>query len=160
MSAGQYASICFVVGRDNVPHYMKGMVQSFTVTGASSTSQVPPQANGQVLLRDFSYVLPSTIPSGPITLQVTNQGSQPHEMALYQLASGKRMQDVLAFLQKPTGPPPFQEAGGIAALAPGSTAWLKLDLQPGNYVALCFVPDSTTGKPHVMLGMITTFTVH
>jgi hypothetical protein len=43
LSAGQYASICFVVGSDNVPHIMKSMVQLFTVTGPSSTSQVPPK---------------------------------------------------------------------------------------------------------------------
>ena len=32
-------------------------------------------------------------------------------------------------------------------------------LQPGNYVAVCFVPDAKTGKPHYMLGMISSFTV-
>jgi hypothetical protein len=55
--------------------------------------------------------------------------------------------------------PPFAYAGGITGLAPGSSAWLKLDLHPGNYAALCFIPDPTTGKPHVMLGMITALTV-
>ena len=74
LSEGQYASICFVAGKDNVPHYMKGMIQSFVVTGLSNTSQVPPQANGEVLLKDFSYVLPTTLSAGPLTLKVTNEG--------------------------------------------------------------------------------------
>lgn len=161
LSEGQYASICFVAGRDNVPHYMKGMIQSFVVTGPSNTSQVPPQANGEVLLKDFSYVLPSTLSAGSLTLKVTNEGHQPHEMTLIKLAPGKSLQDVLAFLRTstPAGLPPFAYAGGITGLAPGSSAWLKLDLQPGNYAALCFIPDPTTGQPHVMLGMITALTV-
>lgn len=161
LSAGQYASICFVAGRDNVPHYMKGMLQSFVVTGPSNTGQVPPQANGEVLLKDFRYVLPATLSAGPLTLKVTNEGHQPHELTLVQLAPGKSLQDVLAFLRTstPAGLPPFAYAGGITGLAPGSSAWLKLDLQAGNYAALCFIPDPATGKPHVMLGMITALTV-
>jgi hypothetical protein len=158
---GQYASICFVAGRDNVPHYMKGMIQSFVVTNPSNGIQVPPQANGEVQLRDFSYVLPSTLLPGPMTLKVTNNGQQPHEMTLIKLAPGKSIQDVIAFLSAsiPAGPPPFEEAGGMAGISPGSSAWLKLNLEPGNYAALCFIPDPKTGKPHVMLGMIASFSV-
>jgi hypothetical protein len=36
---------------------------------------------------------------------------------------------------------------------------VKLNPTPGNYMALCFVPDPTTGKPHFALGMITSFSV-
>ncbi len=33
------------------------------------------------------------------------------------------------------------------------------ELVPGEYVVLCFMPDYETGQPHVMLGMVDTFTV-
>lgn len=155
---GQYASICFATGKDNIPHYMKGMVQSFIATGQDSESQVQPKANGEVVLEDLKYILPTTLSSGPITLHVSNQGIEPHEMTLYQLAPGKSIKDAIAFLQQPAGAPPMTEAGGMAALEPGSSAWVKLNLQAGNYLALCFVPDPT-GKPYVMLGMITQFAV-
>ncbi len=156
---GQYATVCFVPTKENVPHYMKGMVQSFTATRQSNESKVQPRADGQVLLKDFSYTLPSSIASGPITLQVTNQGAQPHEMTLLQLAPGKRVQDVVTFLQKPAGPPPFAYAGGITTLAPAMSEWLKLNLAPGNYAVVCYVTDPHTHKPHVMLGMISGFSV-
>ena len=81
-------------------------------------------------------------------------------MAIVKLAPGKNLQDVLNFLQKPAGPPPFADAGGLGAIAPGTSQWLKLNLQPGQYAALCFVPDSVTGKPHYMLGMAAQFSVH
>ncbi len=110
-------------------------------------------------LKDFSIVLPSSLKPGPVLLNVTNQGPQPHEMDLLKLAPGKSEQDVLKFLQKPAGPPPFTDAGGMGGLAPGTSGWVKLNLTSGNYVALCFVPDAKTGNPHFALGMITTFTV-
>lgn len=161
IAQGQYIMLCFASGPDNIPHFIKGMYKFFTVNGPSNANQVSqPQVNGQVMLRDFSIVLPASIPAGPMMLQVTNQGSQPHEMGLLKLSAGKDVPDVLAFLGKPAGPPPFTDAGGMGALAPGLSAWVKLNLVPGKYVALCFVPDPTTGKPHFALGMITTFTVH
>jgi hypothetical protein len=75
------------------------------------------------------------------------------------LMPGKTMKDALAFVQKPAGLPPFGDAGGMGALNPGLSGWVKLNLTSGNYVALCFVPDRTTGTPHFALGMITSFSV-
>ncbi len=46
--------------------------------------------------------------------------------------------------------------GGLVA---GKSALVAVDLTPGNYVALCFIPDPKTRKPHFMLGMATPFTV-
>jgi hypothetical protein len=37
--------------------------------------------------------------------------------------------------------------------------WVKLNPTSGHYVALCFVPDRTTGTPHFALGMITSLSV-
>ena len=160
LAQGQYVMLCFVSGPDHIPHVLKGMYKFFTVTGPSNANQVSqPQVNGQVMLREFSIVLPASIPAGPLMLQVTNRGTQPHEMDLFKLMPGKTMQDALAFLQKPAGPPPFEDAGGMGALNPGMSGWVKLNLTSGNYVALCFVPDRTTGTPHFALGMITSFSV-
>jgi hypothetical protein len=159
LPSGQYASICFVEDADGVPHYMKGMISSFNVSGSPSNASVP-QASGEVVLKNFSFVLPGNIPSGPVTLKVTNQGDQPHEIAIVKLAPGKNLQDVLNFLQKPAGPPPFANAGGLGAIATGTSQWFKLNLQPGQYAALCFVPDPASGKAHYMLGMETQFSVH
>jgi hypothetical protein len=47
----------------------------------------------------------------------------------------------------------------VPVLSTGQTNWIELDLQPGTYVALCFIPDRETGTPHVMLGMVEVFTV-
>jgi hypothetical protein len=160
ITQGQYVMLCFVSGPDKIPHVIKGMYKFFTVTGPSNANQVSQlQVNGQVMLRNFSIDLPASIPAGPLMLQVTNQGSQPHEMGLLKLMPGKTLKDALAFLRKPAGLPPFGRTGGMGALNPGMSGWVKLNLAPGNYVALCFVPDRATGTPHFALGMITSFSV-
>ena len=38
------------------------------------------------------------------------------------------------------------------------TAYADLDLRPGNYVALCFLPGPG-GAPHMAMGMLQQFTV-
>jgi hypothetical protein len=42
---------------------------------------------------------------------------------------------------------------------PGYTNWAVLDLEAGDYLAICFVPDPATGQPHFALGMVMPFTV-
>lgn len=40
----------------------------------------------------------------------------------------------------------------------GQANWYELDLEPGTYATVCFIPDPS-GTPHVMLGMVEVFTV-
>lgn len=161
LAEGQYAALCFLAGKDNIPHTEKGMIDYFKVTGPSNVGQVSaPQADIDVVLKDFTFGLPGTIKSGSHTYKVTNEGPQPHEMAIMKLAPGKTIEDVKVALQSQSaGPPPGDFVCGAGALAPGSSAWLKMSLEPGNYVAVCFVPDPATGKAHAELGMITAFSV-
>jgi hypothetical protein len=61
---------------------------------------------------------------------------------------------------------------GFVFAPPSLGSWVKVDLDPGRYVALCFIPVGTTpdmiqsGAPpaedtpaHFMEGMVTEFTV-
>lgn len=66
---------------------------------------------------------------------------------------------MFAFGQPPSGQPPWTSARGVAAIAPGTSATMDLDLTAGNYAFVCFVPDSATGKAHVELGMNAGLTV-
>jgi hypothetical protein len=53
----------------------------------------------------------------------------------------------------------FQDVDGLEALSTGMTAWLPLHLEPGTYVAVCFIPDKDSGMPHALEGMAKVFTV-
>lgn len=160
LQPGTYEVVCFTSGADNVPHIAKGMYKSFTVTGTAAAA-TPPAADGTVTLKDYTFGLPDVITQAkPLTLQVVNNGPSEHEMALFKLLPGKTAQDAVAFVQSenPTGPPPGDAAGGLAAIEPGASGWVVLNLAPGTYFVACFVPD-TSGKPHVADGMYTSFTV-
>ena len=58
-----------------------------------------------------------------------------------------------------SGPPPYTVLGGMQAMNPNRIGWTTVDLTPGEYIAICVVPDPSSGKPHVELGMIHGFTV-
>jgi hypothetical protein len=147
--------------------------QPLTVTesAASPTAMEEPQADVDVQLQEYAFIgLENPIPAGPHLWKFTNTGTEPHIMVLFRGPAGITMDQVMALLQMPddaTPPPssPYQETDfdfnqpGLAALSAGQTAWLALDLQPGTYIALCFVPDDETGVPHALMGMIQIFTV-
>lgn len=159
LSAGQYVLLCLVTGPDGLPHIDKGMIHFLNVSAAQE-SQALPQSAGAIVIQDHNYILPGLLTQQRIsTLTVENQGTKPHELNIVRLASGKSAQDVLTFFRSPSGPPPFEEAGGMATLAPGSSGWIVMHLEPGNYAALSIVPDPRTGAFQLTEGLLTTFTV-
>ena len=147
--------------------------QPLTVTGsaASPTAMEEPQADVDVQLQEYSFIgLEKPIPAGPHLWKFTNTGSQPHIMILFRGPAGITMDQIMTLLQLPedaTPPPgvPYQESDfdfnqpGSGVLSSGQTNWLALDLAPGTYIALCFVPDEQTGAPHAAMGMVQVFTV-
>jgi hypothetical protein len=159
LSAGTYLEVCFVPDADGVPHLAKGMVSVLTVIGDDRPAS-PPGVVGTATLHNFRFDLPQPF-RGSGTLEVVNDGPQPHELAILALAPGKTIDDVTAFLAgpHPAGSAPFTDAGGVGALRPGQTAFVDLHLPPGRYAAVCQVPDPATGKPHLLLGMAASFTV-
>lgn len=142
-------------------HFDAGLFASFTVAGPAS-DVAPPLADATVTERDFAFDAPATIPAGLRTLEVRNIGAQSHELSLARLDPGYTVQDVLAALQQgQEGPPPpwVHKATSIEPQGPGLTQWVTLNLTPGTYAMLCFMPDVNTGMPHALEGMVGTFTV-
>lgn len=159
LAPGQYVILDFLPDEAGVPGLAKGMVAPFEVAATETqTAVATPQAAETIQLADFRFEMPESLPTGQVW-QISNNGPQPHEMAIIRLAEGKSLNDVTAFLQAPEGAPPFEDAGGVQGINPGKTAWLNADFEPGTYVALCFIPDPATGKDHASLGMVQQFTI-
>jgi outer membrane protein assembly factor BamE (lipoprotein component of BamABCDE complex) len=159
LSAGNYALLCLVTGSDGLPHIDKGMIHFLSVAPAQETETIP-QSSGELIMQDHGYVLPAVLTqSHASTLRVENQGTQPHELNIVRLANGKSAQDILTFFQNPSGPPPFEEDGGMATLAPGTSCWMSVHLEPGHYAAFSAVPDPKTGVFQLTQGLLTSFTV-
>lgn len=158
LTPGNYVLLCFVPAPDGLPHLAKGMIAPVTVV-ENSAQAVEPVADATVKLVDFSFILPTDIKAGKQIWKVVNEGSQLHEINLMKLAEGKTLDDVAAWMAKPEGAPPFQNVGGYNGLDMQKVGWMDLDLTPGQYVAICHVPDPASGKPHEALGMVLPFIV-
>jgi hypothetical protein len=155
---GDYVMACFIPSPDGVPHLAKGMLRPMRVAAAKMTIAAP-ETRGAVSMVDFGYTMPKTLPAGRSTLRVVNDGRQFHEVSVLRLAPGKTLDDAKGFFNAPAGPPPFEPIGGMQGLDPGGSGYMTLDLQPGQYVAVCHIPDLASGKSHLDLGMIAGFTV-
>jgi uncharacterized cupredoxin-like copper-binding protein len=103
---------------------------------------------------DYQFDAPDSVPAGPTTIRLVNEGKELHHVALVRLEEGKTLKDLMGAFAA-GGPPPAWavDAGGPSAAMPGATIEASLDLEPGRYAALCFVP-SADGKPHLMKGMV------
>lgn len=164
LEPGSYTVICFIPSpSDGVSHAAKGMIAELEVTEAAEPAALP-TADETVGLADFEFQLPDGF-TGSSSVEVRNDGPQAHELAAYRVAEGKTADDVVAFLSvppgspPPEGPPPFEPAAGISALDSGVTNVVDLNLTPGNYVLLCFLPDANDGLPHFLKGMVQPVTI-
>lgn len=123
----------------------------------------PPTADLNIDLVDFAFVMPAEVKSGPQTWQINNKGTQWHEMAILKLADGATVDDVMAMImseEAPSGPPPFEMVGGWTPMGAGQTIYTTMDLPPGDYTVLCFLPDLNGDfSPHLAHGMVAQLTV-
>lgn len=163
LAPGNYILADFLPNAEGVPHIALGMLAPLTVvapdTEADDVTVALPEVAGEVKLMSFSFVLPQGIQAGEQVWKVTNEGDQWHEISLIKLAEGKSMTDVMHWMHAPDGPPPFTNAGGMQGIDPGESAYLHLNLTPGDYAGLCHIPDPASGKAHLELGMVMPFTV-
>jgi hypothetical protein len=146
-----------------------------TVTGELPTTEEPAVA-AEVGLIDFDFEVPDGIAAGPQVWKVVNNGAQPHHLVLAQVPDGTTEEQVIELLNAFFGPPATPETGATpvepalgpdtfverfstGVLATGQANWIEVDLAPGTYAAICFVPDRETGLPHALMGMIEVITV-
>lgn len=163
LTPGAWAMICVIPSADGVPHIAKGMFKAFTVT-PNEAPAAEPEAHIVMTLNDYDFALSAPLTAGTHLIRVENPSAQPHEVFLIRLDAGRTVQDVADYVASMeagtvSGPPPGQPMGGIAAMAPGERNWFTATLEPGEYAMLCFVPDMTDGRPHMLHGMMQQFTV-
>lgn len=138
------------------------VVGTFPVSGAAAGQTAEPEAVVSVDMRDFQFVMPEQVPAGEQTWEFTNSGNQWHHMVVLRLHEGVTQEDILAMIEsgeEPQGPPPFDEVAYFGPQTQGERAWMDINLEPGNYTAICFLPDLATGESHAEKGMIRSFEV-
>ena len=159
LEPGNYAMICFIPGPDGIPHVAKGMVRPLTVTAATGAAATEPEADVVMKLVDYDFELSKPLPAGRYTIQIENGGPQEHEVAIVKLDSGKEPMDFAEWGEKQVGKAPGTLHGGVSGIMPGDKVFVEVDLAPGEYGLICFVPDSKDGKGHYHHGMAKKVTV-
>ena len=160
LEPGSYVMMCFIPSPGStMPHMMKGMMSAFTVT-PEATSATEPVADATVRLSDYTFNIDKPLSAGHRVLKVVNDAKQDHELVIVELAPGKTAVDVGTWVEKDMmkGPPPGKPIGGMSGMASGRTGTVALDLKPGKYGLICFLPASD-GKTHVVHGMTKDITV-
>lgn len=159
LTPGHYAVLCRVVSPDGVAHVMKGMIREFDIVAAGAgAADSLPAATDTVMLIDYGFSTDRPLTSGHHTIRVENAGTQPHELVMLKLAPGKTPADFGKWgLSGRLGPPPALPIGGVEFLDQGAGGVFAVDLGPGDYGFICFVPDAKDGKRHFMHGMMTQF---
>lgn len=153
LEPGNYALICFIPSPDGMPHVMKGMSRGLKVVESGKPAGPEPEADIVVKLKDYDFELSRPLTAGRHTIRVENAAPQPHEIAIVRLNSGKTPLDFTAWGMKPVGPAPATIHGGVSGIMPGAHSFIEVDLPPGDYGLLCFLPDAKDGKPHFEHGM-------
>lgn len=137
---------------------------SVSVTGSAPAHLPVVQADVQISMVEYAFVVPTPLAAGPQIVELTNAGQEPHFFTLARVPHGTTVEAGLAAFFARYGDPAAAPAGGLrpeeltlafvrGTQSAGVTAWYTADLAPGTYLAVCFIPDPVNGIPHVMLGM-------
>lgn len=159
LEAGEYAVLCMVDTPDHVPHVFKGMIRPLTVTPSSTPPAPMPSADLMLSLVDYAFSFSAPPAAGEQVIHVMNGAAQSHEVVFIKLHPGRTMDDVMAWGATYAGDPPFDTHGGVSAIRGGQMVDVHVDFTPGEWAALCFVPDANDALPHIAHGMVLPFTI-
>ena len=141
-------------------------VEAFDVEDTDGEVAEGPETNVTVAMVDFAFGVPLTQQAGEQVWRLMNVGNQWHEMGVFKVDEGTTIEQVQELLMAAFGSEdenaelPFEPAFFWAPMGPDATAWVTVDLEPGSYAVVCFLPDLLGDfSPHVMKGMIQIFTV-
>jgi len=160
LPAGRYAVICWIPAEDGTPHFMRGMMMPLEVVDAGKDPAPSTGPLTTVIVREYGFRFIAPTSPGRRTIRVENVGSQPHELLIVRLNPGATLEQVAEWSEHgQLGPAPVADWRGVAAIAPGRSALLSMDFEPGTYAVFCLSPDRGDGRPHLAHGMRRTFEV-
>ena len=130
-------------------------VQTDTTTGAPNVVSLTAS--------EYAFRAPDSIPAGWTTFRLANHGAEIHYGHIVRLDAGKtvpELVDAYAEAIRTSGPRPtwLTRFGGPGGTAPGDSSSVTQYLEPGEYVWICPVEDST-GTPHFARGEFKPFVV-
>ena len=151
---------------------------ALTVTGEADAEISGPEPEAAVTIVEtgeggvgYQFEVQGQLVAGPQIVEVLNASDQPHFVEASQYPEEITIDQVMAtFMFDPsTGATPapdmldFEQvtyAGWAGTQSIGTTQWVVMDLQPGQALLACYIPDPLAGGiPHAFEGMLQLFDV-
>jgi hypothetical protein len=151
---------------------IRGRVAIIAILTACTTEERPPQAAQtatqpnvvSLTATEYAFGAPDSIAPGWTKFTLSNRGQEIHYGHIVRLDSGKTVQQLVAAYAeaiRTSGPRPkwVGRFGGPGGAAPGDSSSVTQYIEPGTYVWICPIEDST-GAPHFGKGEFKQFVVH
>jgi hypothetical protein len=144
-----------------------GQAQALDITGTMPTLNDPTAAE-TATLSDLKIDIPDSVGTGPQIWKVTNTGAMPQFLAISMSDGSLTQENVQAtfgsFIGTPAPagatPVPFESLQDVYdsdVLSPGQSMWIEVDLQPGQYLAACYLSGPGDLQMHAAMGMFKIF---
>ena len=165
LTEGTVLAMCYVPDGKGVAHALMGMTTALAVSAPSDdAASARPEPSGEevlgtIELSEDGYQIPDDL--GPGWYHVENTDDALHELSLLRLGgsiddeqAGALVEDLAA-----NRPPSveLEAVGGMGAISGGFDGYLYLDLVPGDYLAVDFMPDPGEPRPHMLDGYFDRF---
>ncbi len=167
LTEGTVLAMCYVPDANGVAHALMGMTSALKVSasvgGAPATrpEQNSEEVVGTIELAADGYRIPDKPGAG--WYHVKNTDSALHELALLRLGASISDDEVAELVEDLAANKATQvtldAVGGMGAISAGFDGYLYLDLDPGDYLAVDFMPDAGAPRPHMLDGYYGRFTV-
>jgi hypothetical protein len=167
LTAGLVMAMCYVPDAKGVAHALMGMTTALTVSAPSGDAMSSgPEPSGEEVLGTIElsgdgYQIPDDLRTG--WYRVENTDSVLHEMSLLHLdrsitadETATLVEDLAANKTPQVG---LEAIGGMGAISAGFDGYIYLDLPPGPYLAVDFMPDAGEPRPHMLDGYYSTFSI-
>ncbi len=126
-----------------------------------ASASVAPSASGAaaqelaVTGTDFAFQASASIPAGVTKVTLTNSGAEEHQAQIAGLKDGTTIEQLTAALatNEAEALALLTLSGGPTGVQPAASGSTTSNLQPGQYVFICFV-RSADGVPHFAKGMV------
>ncbi len=121
-----------------------------------------------VMGKDYAFDgVPNEVKAGPASFKFMNMSHvETHEMALLKVGNGVSTKEVVDALKKDAHAAQQTYGSKVTFVSetsaePGKTSYTIADLEAGDYVIVCLIPQGGKdgGTPHAQLGMVSTLTV-
>ncbi len=109
---------------------------TFRVIGGPDVAADAPQGQNVASFSSTACSFPKEVTSGEALWEVNNTGDGARVAQLYRLLPGQTLEDLMAYLGGEEDRAPYDKTASVAAVSPGATVFVPLNLDAGRWVAI------------------------